>query len=124
MYSITCDSAPRTQGPFSQGTSAARYVFVSSQLPVDKEDIAHVDEAVSEQTNRCIDNVAAVLSQLDLTLSDISKVTIQLADIKDLETVYSVCEKRFERPRPACSAFQVAALPLGAKVSIEAIACR
>lgn len=124
MYSITCDSAPRTQGPFSQGTSAARYVFVSSQLPVDKDCVCHADEAIECQTERCIDNVAAVLSQLDLTLSEVSKVTIQLASIEDLDTVYSVCEKRFERPRPACSIFQVAALPLGAKVAIEAIACR
>lgn len=124
MYSITCDSAPRTQGPFSQGTSAARYVFVSSQLPVDKEGVCHAGEAIECQTERCIDNVAAVLSQLDLTLSEVSKVTIQLASIEDLDAVYSVCEKRFERPRPACSVFQVAALPLAAKVSIEAIACR
>lgn len=124
MYSITCDSAPRTQGPFSQGTSAARYVFISSQLPVDKDGICHNDDAIERQTERCIDNVAAVLAQLDLTLSDVSKVTIQLASIEDLDAVYTVCEKRFERPRPACSVFQVAALPLGAKVSIEAIACR
>ncbi|MEE1372069.1 MAG: Rid family hydrolase [Parolsenella sp.] len=124
MYSITCDSAPRTQGPFSQGTSAARYVFVSSQLPVDKDDVCHNDDAIESQTERCIDNVAAVLAQLDLTLSDVSKVTIYLASIEDLDAVYTVCEKRFERPRPACSVFQVAALPLGAKVSIEAIACR
>lgn len=124
MYSITCDSAPRTQGPFSQGTSAARYVFVSSQLPVDKEGVCHAGEVIECQTERCIDNVSAVLSQLDLTLSEVSKVTIQLANIEDLDAVYSVCEKRFERPRPACSVFQVAALPLGAKVSIGAIACR
>ena len=124
MYSITCDSAPRTQGPFSQGTSAARYVFVSSQLPVDKDGICHTDDAVERQTERCIDNVAAVLAQLDLTLSEVSKVTIHLASIEDLDAVYTVCEKRFERPKPACSVFQVAALPLGAKVSIEAIACR
>lgn len=124
MYSITCDSAPRTQGPFSQGTSAARYVFVSSQLPVDKDGVCHNDDAIERQTERCIDNVAAVLAQLDLTLSDVSKVTIYLASIEDLDAVYTVCEKRFERPRPACSVFQVAALPLGAKVSIEAIACR
>lgn len=124
MYSITCDSAPRTQGPFSQGTSAARYVFVSSQLPVDKDGICHTDDAVERQTELCIDNVAAVLAQLGLTLSEVSKVTIHLASIEDLDAVYTVCEKRFERPRPACSVFQVAALPLGAKVSIEAIACR
>lgn len=124
MYSITCDSAPRTQDPFSQGTSAARYVFVSSQLPVDKDGVCHNDDAIERQTKRCIDNVAAVLAQLDLTLSDVSKVTIYLASIEDLDAVYTVCEKRFERPRPACSVFQVAALPLGAKVSIEAIACR
>lgn len=124
MYSITCDSAPRTQGPFSQGTSAARYIFVSSQLPVDKDGVCHTEDAVERQTERCIDNVSAVLAQLDLTLSEVSKVTIHLVSIEDLDAVYTVCEKRFERPRPACSVFQVAALPLGAKVSIEAIACR
>ena len=124
MYSITCDSAPRTQDPFSQGTSAARYVFVSSQLPVDKDGVSHVGESVDAQAELCIDNVSSVLAQLDLTLSEVSKVTIHLASIEDLDTVNTVCEKRFERPRPACSVFQVAALPLGAKVSIEAIACR
>ena len=124
MYSITCDFAPRTQGPFSQGTSAARYVFVSSQLPVDKDGVSHVGESVGAQAELCIDNVSAVLAQLDLTLSEVSKVTIHLASIEDLDAVNNVCEKRFEKPRPACSVFQVAALPLGAKVSIEAIACR
>ena len=108
----------------SQGTSAARYVFVSSQLPVDKNGVSHVGESVSAQAELCIDNVSAVLAQLGLTLSEVSKVTIHLASIEDLDAVYTVCEKRFERPRPACSVFQVAALPLGAKVSIEAIACR
>lgn len=124
MYAISTDAAPRCNGPFSQGTSAARYVFVSAQQPVDPASGEHVQGGIARQTQQCLINVESVLANLELTLSDVTKLTIFLADINDLETVYAVCDKLLAKPRPACSCAQVAALPNSSLITIEAIACR
>ena len=66
MYSITTDAAPKPLGASSQGTTAARFVFVSAQLPVDPETGERVPVGIGQQTARCIRNVEAVLSELEL----------------------------------------------------------
>ncbi len=124
MYAISTDAAPRCNGPFSQGTSAARYVFVSQQQPVDPATGELVSGGVARQTQQCLKNVEAVLGNLDLTLADVTKLTILLADINELDTVYGVCDKLLGKPRPACSCAQVVALPNSSLVTIEAVACR
>lgn len=124
MYRIITDKAPRAIGPYSQGTSAARFVFVSGQLPVDPDTNEIEAGDISCQTRRCIANVQAVLSELDLTLDDVTKTTVFLTDMDEFEGMNSVYAEHFMKPGPARSCVQVAALPRKVKVMIEAIACR
>lgn len=124
MYAISTTEAPGALGTCSQGTSAARFVFVSAQLPVDPAAGELVAGGIAEQTACCIRNIAAVLAELDLTLADVTKTTVQLVDLGDFEEMDEAYATRFSRPAPARSCMQVQALPFGARVQIDAIACR
>lgn len=124
MYAMTTTEAPRALGCASQGTSAARFVFVSAQLPVDPATGELVPGGIGQQTARCIRNVEAVLASLDLGLSDVTKTTVQLVSLDDFELMDEVYAERFSRPAPARTVTQVAGIPCGARVQIEAIACR
>lgn len=124
MYAITSKAAPRTSGPFPQGATAARFVFVSGQLPLDPVTNEPVPGGVGQQTARCIRNVEAVLAELDLTLDDVTQATVYLADLADLDIVNEIWAERFMRPGPARTCVQVAALERGARVQVAAIACR
>ena len=124
MYAISASRAPRTSAPFSEGTSAGRYVFVSAQPPADPKTGALVKGSLREMATQCLDNIEAVLSELDLTLSDVTKITVVLAGTDDFSAVDAACEERFPMPLPACSRVQVVSIAQGAPVAIEAIACR
>lgn len=124
MYAISASKAPRTSLPFSEGTSAARYVFVSAQPPVDARTGRLMEGSLGDMASCCIDNIEAILSELELTLAEVTKVSIMLAGTCDFSAVDAICEQRFPSPMPACTRMQVASLPLGASVAIEAIACR
>lgn len=124
MYAITTDRAPAPDGTYSQGTSAARFVFVSGQLPVDPATGELVPGGIGQQTARCIRNVEAVLAELELGLGDVTKTTVYLASLDDLEMADEVYAERFPKPVPARSCVEVRALPRGARVMVEAIACR
>lgn len=124
MYAISTADAPRCNGPFSQGTSAARYVFVSAQQPVDPANGEVVLGGIARQTQQCLKNVESVLGALELSLGDVTKLGIFVTSIDDLETVYGVCDKLLGKPRPACSCAQVVALPNSSQITIEAVACR
>ncbi len=124
MYAISTNAAPKSFGPFSQGTSAARFVFISAQQPIDPATGAPVEGGVEAQTKQCLKNVSGVLANLELTLADVTKVTILLTDISQMEAVYETCDEVFDVPRPACTVAGVSALPNDAQITIEAIACR
>lgn len=124
MYAITSKGAPSPLGASSQGTSAARFVFVSAQLPIDPATGTRVPGGVGQQTARCIQNVEAILAELDLTLADVTKTTVQLTSLDDFEAMDEVYAERFGRPAPARTVFEVRALPGNARVQVEAIACR
>lgn len=124
MYAVTSKGAPRVEGPFSQGTTAARFVFVSGQLPVDPATGKPVPGGVGQQTARCVRNVEAVLSELDLTLADVTSTTVYLTDLDDLPAVDEVWAERFTKPGPARTCVEVARLERGARVQVSAVACR
>lgn len=124
MYAITTTEAHPPLGVSSQGTSAARFVFVSAQLPIDPSSGEFVPGGVGQQTACCIKNVVAVLNELDLTLADVTKTTVYLVDLDDFEAMDEVYAERFMRPAPARTCVGVSQLPCGARVQIEAIACR
>lgn len=109
MYSINTKGAPKGIGTASQGTSAARFVFVSGQIPVDPETKELITGDVKAQAARCISNVKAVLGELDLTYGDITKTTLYLTNLADLEAIDEVWEMKFPKPWPARSVVEVKA---------------
>lgn len=124
MYAISTTGAHKAIGSASQGTSAARFVFVSGQLPIDAQTQELSQGSIAEQANLCISNVKAVLGNLDLTFGDVTKTTLYLTDLGMLSEIDAVWVTRFPKPWPARSVVEVKALPQGASMMLEAIACR
>ena len=122
-YAITTNRAPEAIGAYSQGTTAARFVFTSGQLGMDPS-TGELAEGIAAQTDQAISNIEAILSEVDLTLSDVTKVTCFITDMADFGTINRVYAKRFPKREPARSVVQVAALPKGGLIEIECIACR
>lgn len=123
MKEIKTANAPAAIGPYSQGVSGSgELVFVSGQLPIDPATGEFPGETISEQTKQSLENVAAILAAAGAELSDVVKTTVLLADIRDFAAMNEVYSAYFMGVCPARAAFQVAALPRGAKVEIEAFA--
>jgi 2-iminobutanoate/2-iminopropanoate deaminase len=114
------EDAPAAVGPYSQGISAGRLVFTSGQLPM-KDGVLITDD-VAQAACASLENVAAILEAAHATLADVVKVTIFLKDMNDFAAVNAVYGEFFPKPYPARSCIQVAGLPLGAVLEIEAVA--
>jgi len=120
---ITTAGAPAAIGPYSQAIAAGDLVFCSGQLGLDPV-TGELADGVEAQAERAMRNLAAVLDAAGLTLSDVVKTTIFLADMGDFAAVNAVYGRQIPDPPPARSTVQVAALPKGGRVEIEAIARR
>jgi 2-iminobutanoate/2-iminopropanoate deaminase len=114
----------RPIGPYSVVTEAAGLVFISGQVAVDSATGERVEGGAAAQAARILENLALVLDDLDLGFEDVVKTTIFLADIGDFAEVNEVYRRCFAEGAPARSTVQVAALPGGYVVEIEAIAAR
>lgn len=121
---VYTSAAPAAVGPYSQAIAAGELIFLSGQLPLDPETGRFPSEDVAEQTAQSLQNIRAVLAQAGLTLDAVVKTTVLLQDIADFDAMNKVYASFFTTDCPARSAFQVAALPKGAKVEIEAVAVR
>jgi len=119
---ILTAAAPAPVGPYSQAIRVDGFVFCSGQVGLDPKTGKLVPGGVAEQTRAVLDNLAAVLAGADLGLASIVKTTIYLVDINDFATVNAIYGERMGTPPPARSTVAVAALPLGARVEIDAIA--
>lgn len=120
---ITTAGAPAAIGPYSQAIAAGDLLFCSGQLGLDPATGELVD-GVEAQADRAMRNLVAVLDAAGLTMGDVVKVTIFLADMADFATVNGVYGRFVPDPPPARSTVQVAALPKAGRVEIEAIARR
>lgn len=118
--SVFTDKAPQAIGPYSQAIIVNGMVYTSGQLGMDEKGI--LKETVEEQAKRALENLKAVLEEAGTTMDHIVKTTVFLADINDFVKVNEIYGTFFNQPYPARSAVQVANLPKGAKVEIEAIA--
>ena len=114
-------NAPKAVGPYSQAVSLNGTLYVSGQLPINPQDGLMAD-GIEAQTRQSLDNLGAILNAADLDYSDVVKTTVLLADIKDFAAMNAVYADYFPQPSPARVCFQVAALPMGALVEIDAIA--
>ena len=133
---VSTTDAPAAVGPYSQAVSvgsvgsagsagAGSTVYVSGQVPLDPATGALVDGGIQAQAERVLTSIGAILEAAGLGYADVVKTTVLLADISDFKAVNEVYARFFTGPvLPARAAFAVAALPLGARVEIEAVAVR
>lgn len=122
MQTIETKDAPAAIGPYSQALRAGDFVFLSGQIPLDPATGQMVAGDVGVQTERVLKNLGAVLSAAGCDPSHVVKTTIYLVDLAHFGTVNDLYGTFFTAPFPARSTVQVAALPRGALVEIEAIA--
>lgn len=119
---ITTDQAPKAIGPYSAGVSTGHLVFTAGQLGMDPYTSELVRGGIQEQTRQALKNLKAVLEAAGSNLSLVIKTTVYLQDISEFSLMNDVYGTFFTENFPARSAFQVAALPKGAAVEIEAVA--
>jgi reactive intermediate/imine deaminase len=125
LKELRTSAAPAPVGPYSQAVEHADLLFLSGQIPLDPETGRLVDGDIEAQTRRVISNLRAVLESAGASLADVVRTTIYLVDLAAFPRVNAVYAEHFAvQPRPARSTVQVAALPLGAQVEIDAIAVR
>ena len=120
---IRVPDAPAAIGPYSQGIAAGEMVFVSGQLPIDPA-TGKMPEGIAAQAEQSLKTVSAILAAQGMTLDNVVKTTVFLADLADFAGMNEVYGKFFKAPYPSRSAFQVAKLPLGAPLEIECIAVK
>ena len=123
MKAIKTNNAPGAIGPYSQAIEAGDLVFVSGQLPIVPETGEFVGD-ISENTHQCLKNIRAILKQAGLDMSNVVKTTVLLKDMNDFAAMNEVYAQYFSEPYPARAAFEVAKLPKGSNIEIEAIAHR
>jgi 2-iminobutanoate/2-iminopropanoate deaminase len=118
---VASENAPKAIGPYSSAVRAGGTVYCSGQLGLDPGS-GELASGVRAQAERAILNLEALLGAAGLALANVAKTTIFLVDMADFAAVNEVYASRFAAPYPARSTIQVAALPKGGLVEIEAIA--
>ncbi len=118
---IQTDNAPAAIGPYSQGVVSGGLLFTSGQLPIDPATGKIPEGSIEDKAHIVFKNLKAIAAEAGTTLDNAIKTTVFLADIADFQAVNQVYAQYFSEPYPARSAFQVAALPLGADVEVEAV---
>ncbi|THE63855.1 RidA family protein [Salinadaptatus halalkaliphilus] len=119
---IDTDDAPDAVGAYSQATTDGSLLFTAGQIALTPDGDLLADEPIETQTERALDNITAILEAEGATLEDVLKVTVYLGDIEDFDAMNETYADYFEDEPPARSAFEVASLPAGAAVEIEAVA--
>lgn len=120
---IASPKAPKAVGPYCQAVDLNGTVFVSGQLPVNPE-TGKMPQGIDAQTRQSLDNLGAILEEAGLGYGDIVKTTVLLSDIADFGAMNAVYAEYFPADKPARVCYQVAALPMGAMVEIDAVAGR
>ena len=116
------EKAPAAVGPYSQAIQAGNTIYVSGQIPIDPAKGVFAGDDIQTQTRQCLTNIRSILAEAGADMSNVVKTTVLLADINDFAAMNEVYAEFFTEPYPARAAFQVAAIPKGALVEIEAIA--
>ena len=121
---ISTTKAPAAIGPYSQAIEAGGMVFVSGQLPINPATGEFAEGGVKELTRQSLTNMQHILAEVGLTLDNVVKTTVFLADMSDFAAMNEVYAEFFSAPYPARSAVAVKTLPKGALVEIECIAAK
>ena len=119
---IHTDDAPAAVGPYSQAVKIGELVYTAGHIPLDPATGKMVEGDVQVQTDRALQNLQAVLKEAGSSLKNVVKTTVFLQNMADFAAMNEVYGRYFDKKPPARSAVEVAALPLGAQVEIEAVA--
>lgn len=117
---VPTPNAPPVAGPYSAAVRAGDWLVLAGQVPLDPATGKLVDGDASAQCRQVLANISAVLADCEATLTDIAKTTVFVTDLGDFAAMNAIYAESFGEHKPARSTVQVAALPLGAKVEIEA----
>ena len=119
---ISTKAAPAAIGPYSQAIKVGNLVYTSGQLPIDPTTGKFPEGGVKEHTRQSLLNVQAILKEIGLTMGNVVKTTVFMADMNDFADMNAVYAEFFSEPYPARSAVAVKTLPKGALVEIEVVA--
>lgn len=119
---VVTDKAPAAVGPYSAAIKSGNCIHVSGQLPVDPATGEFAGDDIQAQTRQSLTNVKNVLEAAGATMANVAETVVLLDSIADFGAMNEVYAEFFEAPYPARAAFEVAALPKGAKVEIKAVA--
>ena len=117
---IQSADAPAAIGPYSQAIRAGDTLYMSGQIPLDPKTMEIVDGGIEPQAHQVFRNLRAVAAAAGATLNDIAKLSILMADIGEFAKVNEIMATYFDAPYPARATYQVAALPRGARIEVEA----
>jgi len=119
---IQTTQAPSAIGPYSQAIRIGEFLYTSGQIALNPENMEMMNGAIEEETEWVLKNLEAILKADGISLAHVIKTTVYLTDLGEFSRVNQVYEKFFGKTKPARACVQVAALPKGAKVEIDAIA--
>ena len=119
---IQTEQAPAAIGPYSQAIRIGDFLYTSGQIALDPESGMFLSGEIEEETEQTLKNISAILQAGGLNLENVIKTTVYLSDLNHFARMNQVYENYFSKNQPARACVQVAALPKGAKVEIDAIA--
>ena len=119
---VQTEKAPKAIGPYSQAIQAGDFLFLSGQVPLDPKTGELVKGDIGQQAKQVLENIKGVLESQKLGMEDVVKVTIFLKDIENFNQVNEIYSTYFPISPPAISTVEVARLPRGVEIEIEAIA--
>lgn len=122
MKRINTNNVPAAIGPYSQAIEHDNIIYVSGQLPVNPETGEFAEGGIGELTKQSIRNISAILDEAGSSIGKVLKTTIYLQDMRDFSEVNEAYAEFFGETAPARACMQVAALPKGARIEIEAVA--
>jgi 2-iminobutanoate/2-iminopropanoate deaminase len=121
-HQIATRSAPAAIGPYSQAIEDGEWVFCSGQIGIDSTSGRLVEGGIEHETRRVMENLREVLAAGNLQFADVVKTTIYLVDLAEFDVVNRIYGEHLSAPYPARATVQVAALPRGARIEIDAVA--
>ena len=119
---IQTDQAPAAIGPYSQGIRIGNLLYTSGQIALDPKSGMFLSGEIEDETDQTLKNISAILKADGLNLENVVKTTVYLSDLNHFSRMNQVYEKYFSKNKPARACVQVASLPQGAKIEIDAIA--
>ena len=120
---IASPLAPKAVGPYSQAVEANGTLYLSGQLPIDGA-TGTMPEGIEAQTRQSLTNIGHILAEAGYEFKDVVKVCVMLGDIADFAAMNAVYATFFTEQMPARFCYEVSKLPMGAKVEIDAVACK